>query len=130
TYSNIVISASNGVQTSSLPAYAIKVTAALTISGSPAPQVTAGTAYAFKPTTNAASGTALTFSVLNMPSWASFSTSTGMLSGTPSSSQVGTYSNIVISVSDGAQTSSLPAFAIKVASAGNLTISGTPSGAV
>jgi large repetitive protein len=130
TYSNIVISVSDGVQTSSLPAFAIKVTAALTISGSPAPQVTAGTAYAFKPTTNAASGTALTFSVLNRPSWAGFSTSTGMLSGTPSSSQVGTYSNIVISVSDGVQTSSLPAFAIKVASAGNLTISGTPSGAV
>jgi hypothetical protein len=130
TYSNIVISVSDGVQTSSLPAFAIKVTAALTISGSPAPQVTAGTAYAFKPTTNAASGTALTFSVLNMPSWAGFSTSTGTLSGTPSSSQVGTYSNIVISVTDGVQTSSLPAFAIKVASAGNLTISGTPSGAV
>jgi Putative Ig domain len=130
TYSNIVISVTDGVQTSSLPAFAIKVTAALTISGSPAPQVTAGTAYAFKPSTNATSSTALTFSIQNMPAWASFSTSTGMLSGTPSSSQVGTYSNIVITVTDGVQTSSLPAFSIKVVSAGTLTISGTPSSAV
>lgn len=130
TYSNIIIAVSDGTQTSSLPAFSIKVTAALTISGSPPTQVTAGTAYSFKPTTNASSSTALTFSILNMPSWASFSASSGTLSGTPTSGQVGTYSNITISVTDGTQTSSLPAFSIKVVAAGTLTISGTPSGAV
>jgi Putative Ig domain len=130
TYSNIVISVSDGSQTTSLPAFSIKVTAALTISGSPPAQVTAGTAYSFKPSTNASSTTALTFSVQSKPSWASFSASTGALSGTPSSSQVGTYSNIVINVTDGTQTSSLPAFSIKVVTAGTLTISGTPSTAV
>jgi hypothetical protein len=130
TYSNIVISVTDGTQTSSLPAFSIKVTAALTISGSPPTQVTAGTAYSFKPTTNASSSTALTFSIQNQPSWASFSTSTGMLSGTPSSSQVATYSNVVISVTNGTQTSSLPAFSIKVVAANTLAISGTPSSAV
>jgi len=130
TYSNIVIMVSDGTQTSSLPAFSIKVTAALTISGSPPTQVTAGTAYSFKPSTNAASTTALTFSIQNKPSWASFSTSSGTLSGTPSTSQVGTYSNIAISVTDGTQTSSLPAFSIKVVAASTLTISGTPSSSV
>jgi hypothetical protein len=125
TYSNIIISVSDGSQTSSLPAFSIKVTAALTISGTPPTQVTAGTAYSFKPSTNASSTTALSFSVQGKPSWASFSPSTGTLSGTPSSTQVGTYSNIVINVTDGTQTSSLPAFSIKVVTAGTLTISGT-----
>jgi len=128
-YANIVISVTDGTQTSSLPAFSIKVTAALTISGSPPTQVTAGTAYTFKPTTNASSTTALTFSIQNKPSWASFSSSTGTLSGTPTTNQAGSYANIVISVTDGTQTSSLPAFTIKVVS-GNLTISGTPSSAV
>ena len=129
-YSNVVVSVSDGTQTSSLPAFTIKVVAALTISGTPATQVTAGSAYSFKPTTSAASGTALTFSIQNKPTWASFSTSTGMLSGTPSASQTGTYSNIVISVSDGTQSRSLPAFSIKVVTASTLAISGTPSTSV
>jgi large repetitive protein len=130
TYSGIVISVSDGTQTSSLTSFSIKVTGALTISGSPPAQVTAGSAYNFKPSTNASSGTALTFSIQNKPAWGSFSTSTGTLSGTPTASQVGTSSNIVISVTDGTQTSSLAAFSIKVLSAGTLTISGTPATSV
>jgi hypothetical protein len=129
-YSNIVISVSDGTQTSALAAFSIKVTASLTISGTPPTQVAAGTAYSFKPTTSAATGTALTFSIQNKPSWASFSTSTGMLSGTPTSGQVGTYSNIVISVSDGSQSSSLPAFSIKVSTSTGPTISGQPASSV
>ena len=130
TYANVIVSVSDGTQTSSLPAFAIKVVAALTISGTPPPQVNAGSAYSFKPTTSAATGTALTFSIQNRPTWASFSTSTGMLSGTPSASQAGTYSNIVISVSDGTQSRSLPAFSVKVVTAALLSISGTPSPSV
>jgi hypothetical protein len=130
TYSNIVISVTDGTQTSSLPAFSIKVTAALTISGNPPTQVTAGAAYSFTPTTNASSSTALTFSIQNKPSWATFNTATGMLSGTPASSQVATYSNIGISVTNGTQTSSLPAFSIKVAAPSALSISGTPPSAV
>ena len=130
TYSGIVISVTDGTQTSSLPSFTIKVTGALTISGSPPTQATVGSAYNFKPSTNASSGTALTFSIQNKPAWGSFSTSTGTLSGTPTASQVGTSSNIVISVTDGTQTSSLPAFSVKVVSAGTLGISGTPPASV
>ena len=59
-------------------------------------------------------GATLTFSIQNLPSWATFSTSTGALSGTPSAA--GTFSNIVISVSDGTTTMTLPAFTITVGS--------------
>jgi Putative Ig domain len=136
TYSNIRITVSDGRTTASLPAFAIAVRAAgstnppPTISGSPSRSVTAGNAYAFTPTANDPNGNTLTFSVANKPSWAAFSTSTGRLSGTPSSSNVGTYSNVTIRVSDGVSTVSLPAFSIAVnavsSSTGAATLSWTP----
>ena len=130
TYSNIVISVSDGVQKVSLAGFSIKVVAPLSISGIPPTQVTVGKAYAFQPTTNGASGTTLTYSIQNKPSWATFSASTGLLTGTPTSTQAGTYSNIGISVSDGTQTAALGAFNITVAAATVLKISGTPPSSV
>src|SRR5215469_3511331 len=125
TYANIVISVSDGTLSAALPPFSIKVNAALTISGTPAAQVAAGQSYAFQPTTNAPAGSALSFSIQNRPAWATFSAVTGMLSGTPTATQSGTYSNIVISVSDGVQSVALPAFSIRVAAP--LTISGNPA---
>lgn len=84
------------------------------ISGTPPATVTAGQAYAFTPTASGPSGTTLSFSVQNLPSWATFSLSSGAVTGTPSSSNVGTFSNIVISVSDGQASASLPSFSIQV----------------
>jgi hypothetical protein len=130
TSSSIVISVSDGTQTASLAPFSIKVVGSLTISGNPSTKATAGSNYSFQPTTNAPSGTALTFSVQNQPAWASFSSSTGALSGTPTASQVGTNSNIVISVSNGTQQASLPAFTITVSKASGPTISGQPATAV
>jgi hypothetical protein len=127
TYANIVITVSDGVQSVSLPAFSIRVVAPLAISGNPPTQVVAGKPYSFQPTTNAPSGTALTFSIQNKPSWATFSASSGLLSGTPATNQTGTYSNIAISVSDGTQSSALAAFSITVTSANTgPTISGSP----
>jgi len=85
-----------------------------TISGTPATQVNEGQAYSFTPTASGPAGLTLTFSVQNLPSWAAFSTSTGAVSGTPSSSNVGTFANIVITVSDGQASAALPAFSIQV----------------
>jgi large repetitive protein len=130
TYANILISVSDGVQSVALPAFSIKVAAALTISGNPATQVVAGKGYSFQPTTNAASGTTLTFSIQNKPGWATFNAGSGLLSGTPADTQTGTYSNIAISVSDGTQSSALAAFSITVSSAAGPTISGSPPTAV
>jgi hypothetical protein len=132
TFSNIKISVSSGNAWASLPSFSIVVRAPTnhppTISGTPATSVVAGNSYAFAPTASDQDGDPLTFSIQNKPTWATFSTSTGKLSGTPSSSQVGTYSNIIIAVSDGQATTSLPAFTITVTAAPSSapTISGTP----
>lgn len=116
TFSNIVISVSDGKASASLPAFAITVSANAppTISGSPATSATVGSAYSFQPSASDAEGNALTFSVQNLPAWAAFNTTTGRVSGTPQQSHVGAYSNIVVRVSDGTSTTSLPAFAINV----------------
>jgi hypothetical protein len=99
-----------------------------TISGTPPGSVVQGTAYAFTPTAADADGNALTFSVANLPTWASFNATTGRLSGTPTSGQVGTYANITISVSDGTASTSLATFSIQVVgtATGSATLTWTP----
>ena len=132
TTSNIVISVSDGTVSASLPAFSIAVqggNSAPTISGTPATSATVGVAYAFQPTASDPDGNTLTYSIANRPAWASFSTTTGRLSGTPSSTYAGTTaSNIVISVSDGTVSASLPAFsiAVRAATTGSATLSWTP----
>jgi hypothetical protein len=118
-YTGIVISVSGGGDPVSLPAFAIQVLSAVdgapTISGTPATTVASGSNYAFKPTAADPNGNALTFSIANPPSWASFDKSTGELSGTPPASALASLSsNIVISVSDGTLSASLAPFAIAV----------------
>jgi len=90
--------------------------------------VTAGGSYRFVPKAADADGDALTFRIANKPAWASFSTATGELSGTPGSGYTGTYSNIQVSVSDGQLVASLPAFSVAVeqASTGSATLSWQP----
>jgi hypothetical protein len=142
TSGDITISVSDGRGASAtLASFRITVSSAFTpppppppntapaISGTPLTAVQAATIYSFTPTASDAQSQALTFSVANKPVWAAFSTTTGQLSGTPSAAQVGTYSNIVISVSDGELSSSLAAFSITVNTAPNTapTISGTPA---
>ncbi|MDZ7643049.1 MAG: putative Ig domain-containing protein [Woeseiaceae bacterium] len=134
TSSGIVISVTDGQASDSLPSFSITVTTAdtnspPTISGNPPGAVVVGSAYGFTPTAGDADGDTLTFSISNRPSWASFSTSNGQLSGTPTANDVGTTNNIVISVSDGEDTASLGAFSIVVnAEPGNSApqISGNP----
>jgi hypothetical protein len=137
TFSNIVITVSDGKVATSLKAFSIAVKAASgssgsntapVISGSPLTSVKAGIGYTFTPTASDANNDTLTFSISNKPSWASFSTSSGKLSGTPTAAQVGSYSNIVISVSDGKVKTSLKAFAVNVTAtaSGAATLSWTP----
>ena len=137
TFSNIVISVSDGATVVSLPSFAITVTAVPTppttptppkITGTPAASVQAGSAYSFQPAASDSDGDTLTFSIANKPSWANFSATTGQLSGTPTTTSVGTYSNITITVSDGSVSASLPVFSIQVTAPPDIppTISGTP----
>ena len=123
TSSTIVISVSDGRARASLPAFTLKVLPNVTptITGTPAKTATAGTLYTFTPKANETDGDPLSFSVKNKPSWASFSISTGALSGTPAAANVGTYSNIVISTTTGHASASLPAFTITVSGSGSGT---------
>ena len=56
-----------------------------------------------------------------MPDWASFYSATGELSGQPTLGNIGSYSNISISVSDGTASASLSGFTISVNQMSNLS---------
>jgi hypothetical protein len=137
-YANITISVSDGTLTASLPAFTVTVSTPVTdapptINGNPATSVNAGSAYSFTPSASDPDGNALTFSIQNQPSWANFNSGTGQLSGTPVAANIGSYPNILISVSDGTLTASLPAFTITVsqpAVGGPPTINGNPATSV
>jgi hypothetical protein len=119
-----------------LPPFSIKVTNtndAPVISGVPAPSVVEGQAYNFTPSASDIDvGDRLTFSIVNMPSWAAFDNQTGKLTGTPANSDIGTSASIIITVKDTASASvSLTAFNIEVKSANSAPIiSGAPLTAI
>src|ERR1700733_6885061 len=89
-----------------------------TIQGVAAASVAVGQTYSFQPAANDSGNEVLTFMISNKPSWLSFNATTGLLSGTPTASNVGTYSNIEIAVTDGSTVASLPSFSITVAATG------------
>lgn len=97
------------------------------ISGTAPTAISAGMVYNFTPTASDADGDALTFSIQNKPSWANFTAATGKLTGTPTAGEVGTYSNVAISVSDGKATAVLGTFSVAVnaISDGRVTLSWT-----
>lgn len=84
------------------------------ISGTPTTTVTVGNAWQFVPNAKDVDGDVLTFSVSGLPRWANFDPTTGRLAGTPAAGDVGTGANIVITVSDGEASASLPAFRVTV----------------
>jgi hypothetical protein len=130
TYANITISVSDGTSTATLAPFTITVQVAgttppaptptptenraPTISGSPSASVVAGQPYSFVPSASDPDGNQLMFSVQNKPTWASFSTVNGAITGTPTSTNAGLYSNISIRVTDGSLSATLPSFAINV----------------
>lgn len=99
-----------------------------TISGTPSTSLRVGEAYSFQPNASDPDGDPLTFSIQNRPAWATFSSATGRLSGTPSAGDVGQFSNVRITVSDGRAQASLGAFTIAVnqIAMGSVTLSWVP----
>jgi hypothetical protein len=125
---DIVIRVSDGRQTAELAPFSIEVgagNAAPTIVGAPPRAAREGQAYDFRPAAADADGDPLTFTIANRPSWATFNSGTGRLSGTPPAGSVGVYANVTIRVSDGRLVATLPAFSIAVeqASLGSATLS-------
>jgi len=119
----------------SLPAFTITVSAAtatptptstpVTISGTPPATATVGQFYSFTPTVRAGSTASLSFATANKPAWTTFNTANGTLSGTPAAGNATTYSNIVISVSDGKTSATLAPFSITVSPADTSAGTGT-----
>ena len=140
TWNDVTISVSDGKASAALPPFRITVVdpAAATggeppsISGSPATSATVGELYAFQPTASDPDGDSLRFSVANKPAWATFTGSTGLLSGIPPAGSAGSYPGVTVSVSDGQSQVSLPSFDITVGERPNTppTISGTPGTSV
>ena len=117
---NIVVSVSDGFSSASLAPFSISVAAAATvnspptISGSPPGEIMATETYAFRPSASDPDGDTLLFGVTNKPAWASFSSTTGRLSGTPGDADVGLYESISISVTDGTASASTSKFSVAV----------------
>jgi uncharacterized repeat protein (TIGR03806 family) len=119
-FNNLVLSVSDGTDSTSLAPFSITVDAPApdneppVISGSPAENVLIGDAYEFIPTASDPDGDALTFSVGGLPDWLTFDGSDGRLFGAPAETDEGFFDDIVITVSDGTDSVSLPAFSIDV----------------
>jgi len=96
--------------------------AAPVISGGPAWGTKYGEMYEFVPSASDADGDTLTFDIQNKPNWAKFDSSTGKLYGQPTLANVGDYGSIVVSVSDGTSSASLPAFSVAVMQTANGTV--------
>ena len=92
--------------------------------------VTVGQTFTLTPNVTGGNGKTLTFTVANAAPWMTFNAGTGVLTGTPSAADVGTYANIVISVSDGQESASAAPFTIQVvaaaAASGTADVSWTP----
>lgn len=94
--------------------------------GTPKSGITAGSEYTFVPTAYDYDGDFLTFTINGKPSWATFDTKIGKLTGIPNLIDAGTYTNIVITVSDGKGGSSECKFSIVVSGTNSAPI--LPSG--
>jgi Putative Ig domain len=150
-FSDIEIAVNDGVNAAVLSSFSITVQAsssggssptppskggAVTIGGTPPSTASVGSVYSFTPTTTDPSGRTLSFAIIAKPSWATFSSSTGKLTGTPTAGNVGKFGDIEIAVNDGLTSAVLPSFAVTVQKGGGssptdtVTISGTPSNTV
>jgi len=131
---DIIISVSDGKLTASLPRFNLQVVgnAAPTISGVPATSARETELYGFVLAASDPDGDTLKFGIANKPAWATFTTSTGLLSGIPPVGSAGTYANITISVTDGQTSSALAPFSITVNGAPNQppSIWGVPANSV
>ncbi|MBD3822960.1 MAG: hypothetical protein IE916_00430 [Epsilonproteobacteria bacterium] len=98
------------------PFEVLPVNDAPVISGTPTTSIDLGQEYTFLPNVTDIDNAPedFTFSISEKPYWADFNVTTGALTGTAEGEGGAVYSDIVISVSDGNDTVSLPPFSITV----------------
>ncbi|MDH4260203.1 MAG: putative Ig domain-containing protein [Gammaproteobacteria bacterium] len=88
-----------------------------------AAEVLVGRTLTIRPTASDPDRDALTYQVSNLPTWMSFSSQTGVLTGTPTAGDVGVF-NPVITVSDGkSQASGQSRITVSQSVAGRATLS-------
>ena len=83
-----------------------------TISGTPDTYIVQRNSYVFTPSLGDVENDTLSVSATGLPDWLTLNVSTGEISGTAATA--GTFSGIVLTVSDGDKTTSLASFAIEV----------------
>jgi hypothetical protein len=88
--------------------------ATLSLSGQPPISAIVGQSYYFKPKVSGTQSQSVRFTIQNKPTWLTFNSRNGALSGTPTAAQVGTYSRILIKAYVRKMEASLPAFNISV----------------
>jgi hypothetical protein len=121
-WGNIRIGVTDGVRTTYLPRFDILVDLANSppiITGNPPLMVAPGRTYSFTPAArDVDADDVLTFSVQNLPPWASFDEDTGTLTGTPGVGDADSLTpGVIVSVDDGDYTVGLDPFDIEVAAA-------------
>ncbi|MBY0420035.1 MAG: putative Ig domain-containing protein, partial [Pararheinheimera sp.] len=130
-YLRVVVTANDGNGSTNQTAssvYTAVTNSTPQISGTPTLTATEDVAYSFAPAASDVDSDTLIYSIANKPTWASFNTATGALTGTPANADVGATADIVISVSDGTLSAALPAFTLTVSNVNDApTISGTPA---
>lgn len=135
---DILITVSDGETSRSIGPFKITVNSAAdaakpntapVIAGTPAKLVMALQMYTFQPSANDADGDKISWSVANLPTWATFNTTTGKMVGQPSRAQAKTWTNIRISASDGKTKTDMAPFDITVQPA-PLTIDNAPATSV
>jgi len=84
------------------------------LEGTPGLAAKASVGYRFAPSVSDPDGDRFSFRVENRPTWASFDTVTGALTGAPTNKDSGWARNILIIVSDGRRMDSIPRFDIRV----------------
>ncbi|MBQ4849942.1 tandem-95 repeat protein, partial [Pseudoalteromonas sp. MMG012] len=135
-YTNIAIKVFDGTGYTGLTPFSIEVinvNDAPTLTGTPAASVNEDALYSFTPSlTDVDLDDSHTFYIENAPMWATFNTTSGVLSGTPTNKHVGSTDNVIISVTDKAgEKATLPAFNITVKNVNDAPqLTGTPSSSV
>lgn len=85
-----------------------------TVSGEPAEYARVGTDYEFQPVWSDPDGDSLEFTATNLPPWAHLDSTTGKITGKPTTTNLGAYESISISAADASHTVSTRAFTITV----------------
>ena len=104
----------------------VAVNDAPVITGTPDTSVRITNNYVFTPSASDIENDTLTFGITNQPGWTTFDANSGSLTGVPEAEDIGTYSDVIISVTDGQDGAELQAFSIEVLGNASPEITGSP----